>query len=219
MKKILYTLLLVISGSAMSYAQNYSGLEGNVLIFKRNDIKPENVMGSQYLYDKFSNAFVNDGTQYFKIRYNNFTGLMEYEKGPNDLLELTPESNAKIVFADGTTYLYKTYFINKKETSNGYLKVIASSGSVHYYSVDRVIYSPMVKAANNYESDKPAEFKKEKTAYFIEVNDAIVPVSKVKDIQNLFPSKEKDIKEYLKNNKVSLDNPYQMKAFIEFLAK
>ena len=51
-----------------------------MLTFSKRDDSPEVTAGSQYINDRFLSARVNEGTELFRIRFNPYLGIMEYEK-------------------------------------------------------------------------------------------------------------------------------------------
>lgn len=219
MNKKITTLLFGLFVAFTSQAQNISSIEGQNLLFKRSEKSSEAISGSQYFKENFASAQVNDGTEYFSIRYNNHKDVMEYQKTSTEILDLIPEKNVKVKFADGTTYLLKNYKDARGDEKRGYLKLISSDNNVSFYVAEKVKYNPAVKARNSYETDKSAEFTKEKTLYFVEANGVLHNVSKAKDIQKVFAKHENQLKEFFKTNKIDFDKKDQVQTLVSFLAK
>ena len=214
-KKLLNVIAFSFIGIA-SYAQVQLDNTGSLLSFNKSPEFIENVAGSQYETEGFKSAHVNEGTQSFLIRYNNYKDLMEYKKDAKTILELIPEHNKTIKFSDGELYILKTYPIDKKETKEGYLKIIEQGDKVSLYSSTRVKYNKGTKAQNSYDTDRPSTFSKEKTKYFLEVDGKIQNISKAKDVRKILESKDDEIKNYLKKNDVELDEA-SANHFIKFL--
>lgn len=216
-KNLLYILGFSIL-PMIGMAQAQAGLDGNVMIFKNRDVKIESVAGSQYFSEAFGSAKVNDMTEYFNLRYNNYKDMMEYQKSANEILELNPEQYSTIKFANGHEYYFKSYTNAKNAQTKGYLKLIQSKNNVAIYSSERVMYKPAEKSKSSYDTDKEAQFVKEKKTFFLEVDGKIQQISKAKDIQKFFTSKENELKDYFKKNKIDFDNENQLKQLVSFLA-
>src|SRR5690606_21382040 len=84
--------------------------------------------GSEYVDESFREATVNDGSQYFDLRYNNYTGFFEYKKSATETISLSKESNTAFSFKDGRTYLLKKYKVNKIEKED-YLELVGKKDS------------------------------------------------------------------------------------------
>lgn len=215
-KNLLYFLGFSIL-PMISSAQSQAGLEGNIMIFKNRDVKIESVAGSQYFNEYFGIANVNDMSENFNLRYNNYKDIMEYQKNANEILELNPEQYSTIMFANGHNYFFKSYINSKDLQTKGYLKLIDSKNNIAIYSSERVTYKPAEKSKSSYDTDKQAQFVKEKKTFFLETDGKIQQISKTKDIQKIFSSKENELKEYFKKNKIDFDNENQLKQLITFL--
>ena len=73
--------------------QTNSGIESFRLTNFSSD--KVNTLGSEFVNDKFSEATVNNGSQYFDLRYNNYSGYFEYKKSPTEVINLSKEKNKK----------------------------------------------------------------------------------------------------------------------------
>ena len=203
--------------SFSSQAQAVMGNDNNTLLFKKSDRSTETIDGSQYTNDKYGSAKVNEGSEYYNIRYNNYKDVMEYENNKKEILELIPDKNIVIEFANGKNYYYKSYKNLKNEEISGYLSLISSSENVNFYSSNRIKYRPGKKASNSYERDSSPAFYADKTTYFIEIKGQVYQVSKTKDIEKMFQNKSSEVKKYFKDNGTNFSKENEIKKMIAFL--
>lgn len=203
--------------SFSTHAQVNIAREGGMMIFRKSEKSVETIDGSQYTNDKYGSAKVNEGSEYHNIRYNNYKDVMEYENEKKEILELIPDKNVIIEFANGNNFYYKTFKNSNKEENSGYLLLISSSENVNFYSSNRIKYKPGKKASNSYERDSSPTFYADKTTYFIEIKGQVYQVSKTKDVEKLFPNKSAEVKKYFKENGTDFSKENEVKKMIAFL--
>lgn len=162
--------------------------------------------GSEFLNEKFSEALVNKGSQYFNLRYNNYSGFFEYKKNASEIITLSKESNTEIRFKDGKTYLLKKYKINKVEKTNYLLEVDRSDSNVKIYKLENIEFIPYKEALNNYQEQKLPEYKVKKPVYFVEFQEVITPVEKSKDLEKIFPNHSKEIKKFISQKNIDFNS-------------
>src|SRR5690606_35820793 len=122
----------------------------------------------EFVNDKFSEATVNNGSQYFELRYNNYSGYFEYKKSPTEIINLSKEKNNEITFKDGRKYFLKQYKINKTDKEDYLLAVGIKDANVKLYKLESVEFIPYKASANSYQEQKLPEYKLKKPLYFIE---------------------------------------------------
>ena len=223
MKKAYITLsLLSFFMFSSSYgqvsAQGVSG--GGVLTFyKKNADKKASTVGSEYIVEDFASARVNGGTQTFQIRFNAFNNVMEYKKD-NDNLILIKNDNTLIEFTNGPVYELVSYTDKKGKENKDYLSVINNSGNVAIYKLEKINFIEARSAVNTYDLGSPAEYKRASDSYFIKVNGVVSELpTKAKGFISLFPSKEAEIKEYFKQNKINFKDNDDLEKLTIFLNK
>lgn len=216
MKKIFLTLSLIgfcFTGKAqvMSYSEN-----SQIAFRKSPDFNDAATAGSKYFNENFSPAKVNKGTQDFQIRYNAFTDAMEFKNG-NDILELIKEQNTYFEFQNGDIYQLFNY-TEKNNNVTKYHHVIVKDEDIKVSKFKSIKLNPFTKASNSYETDKQANYKPNKDAYFVTYkNQTIEFDGKAKDLEKLIPSKASEIKKYFKDNKVK-ENDADMIKLGQFLS-
>jgi len=162
-------------------------------------------IGSEYVNDKFSEATVNNGTQYFDLRYNNHNGYFEYKKSPTHVINLSKEKNTEITFKDGRKYLLKQYKINKTSKEDYLLAVGIKDSNVKLYKLESVEFIHK-ESSNSYQEQKSPEFKLKKPLYFVEYNNNITSIQKSKDLEKAFPNHSKEIKKFVSQKSIDFNS-------------
>lgn len=203
---------LELTPREISFQQSSGALIGIV------NSTPEKIKtrGSEYVDESFREATVNDGSQYFDLRYNNYTGFFEYKKSATETISLSKESNTAFSFKDGRTYLLKKYKVNKIEKED-YLELVGKKDSkVNIYKLERIEFIPYKEALSSYQEQKLPEYKAEKPLYFIEFDEKIIPIEKSKDLKKAFPNHSKEIKKLIsqKNIDVNSDDMLLVQDFL-----
>lgn len=213
---LLFLLSFLENGNAQTPVDGYSFAENNnsfqeasgmsatlVNITTREKI---NTKGSEYIDDSFREATVNGGSQYFNLRYNNYTGHFEYKKSPTETVSLSKEDNTAFRFKDGKTYLLKKYKANKTEKED-YLQVIGNHDyKIKLYKLESVEFIAYKEALSSYQEEKLPEYKLKKTLFFIEHNNTITPIEKSKDLEKLFPNHSKEIKKIISQKNIDFNS-------------
>ena len=90
--------------------------------------------------------------------------------------------------------------------TGGYLQLISEDVNGSLYKRNNATYVEATKALDSYTVDKPARFESEVTYYMVDMNAAFteLPQSKRK-ILDAFGKKEKEMKKYIKSNKLDVD--------------
>lgn len=159
-------------------------------------------LGSKYIDETFKDAKVNNGSQLFKLRYNNFDDVFEYQKSPQELFAIDRNQNKEIAFSDGRKYFFKSYTTGK-EMVQGYLLLVgAENPKVTIYKSQLMNFTPE-KHGNGYNNTQQAEFKLKEERIFVEYNGKMIPFQKESDFAKAFPSHSKEIKTFLKEKNIT----------------
>ena len=213
---LLFLLSMVENGNAQSPVSGYGFAENNnsfqeasgmsatlVNITTREKIKTK---GSEYVDESFSEATVNGGSQYFDLRYNNYTGFFEYKKSATETVSLSKESNTAFSFKDGKTYLLKKYKVNKTEKED-YLQIIGNQDhKIKLYKLESVEFIAYKEALSSYQEEKLPEYKLKKPLYFLEYNNNIISIQKSKDLEKAFPDHSKEIKKFISQKNIDFNS-------------
>lgn len=184
--------------------QEASGMSATLVnITTREKIK---TTGSEYVDESFREATVNNGSKYFDLRYNNYTGLFEYKKSATETVSLSKESNTAFSFKDGKTYLLKKYKANKTEKED-YLQIIGSQDyKIKLYKLESIEFIDYKEALSSYQEEKLPEFKLKKPLYFIEYENTVNPIQKSKDLEKIFPDHSKEIKKFISQKNIDFNS-------------
>jgi len=221
MKKLTFILSTITFISfSDSFAQiNAQGVSGTgVLTFYKNttDKKPS-VIGSEYIIEEFKPARVNGGTQPFQIRFNAHNNVMEYKKDNEELI-LIKKNNTLIEYTDGKTYELVSYTDKKGKEFDSYLFLIKNAGKISIYKLEKINFIEARAASNTYDTATLAEYKRSSDTFFIKIGDKVSELpTKQKDYIKLFPSKETEIKEYFKSNKINFKDDANLIKLATFL--
>ena len=181
---------------------------GDMLTFSKRDDSPEVTAGSQYINDRFLLARVNEGTELFRIRFNPYLGIMEYEKD-GEIYHLNKDKNEIVEFVGTNATTYKLFqYSNRDVNHTDYMKVVFEGEKVSFQTLEKVILRPGKTAVNSYESSSQPEYKRENDTRFITIDGKTQEFStRTNRFVKMFDkSIEKDLRSYIKDNRIDLDN-------------
>lgn len=89
----------------------------------------------------------------------------------------------------------------------GYLELVSENTKVSLYKKSVVTYIEKVKGRDSYTLDQPARFESKITYYMVDMNATFVELPQNKrKILEAFGGKEKEMKKYMKTNKLDIGN-------------
>ncbi|MFA7687503.1 MAG: hypothetical protein WCY25_06540 [Moheibacter sp.] len=212
MKAYIITFLLVVSGNLFSqrfYYNNYSEIvEGKQL--ERID--------EQYFEGNFSSALISsDETEtVYKLRYNAYFDEIEYEdNGKRYYLAKTIDET--VYFRElNKKYVCMNYTYDG-ENKTGFLVEIFVGDKYSVYKREKIEYFIGHKA-DEVKTTGSQQYKKLKDVYFIEMNENLVPIpNSKKKFSSMFGEKESEVFEYLKENKISLNDLMDLRQLFRHL--
>lgn len=178
---------------------------GQITVMKE---KSQAATGSMFTNEKYMPAKVTNNDKVVLARYNAYADNFEISDptaGTTSILRM--ESGVVVTFnSTGEAYTLEQYKTNKDEVKTGYLNIISDKPNVKIFKRERVFLQPESFPASSYQTYKPAHYKKLDDEFYIKVKDqdAIFFASK-KDISKIFPSKSKEVLEFIKKNKLDLE--------------
>jgi len=210
MKFTKFTLVipaLIIGGAVSAQNQTYinsSGyISGNMTLSKKAESQPAS--GSQYFDEKFFPATIDNSKDIVVVRHNAYSDEMEV-KINEEIKVLEPVLGQTVsLSAINTTYEY-VQFTNKDNVLNqNYLIVISDNPNLKIYKKEQIYLQPEEHPTGGYQKYKAPAYKKKNPEYYIKVKDGkIVYFEPNKsDIIGMFPEKKDEIKEFIKENKIS----------------
>jgi len=188
-----------------------------------------------YHYPQFTNGkvFLRDGSMALgKMNYNRLYGQMLFINPIGDTLALADEKNIKFIVIDKDTFYY----------DGGYLRLMANGGVVKLTEKqiwvladirkigthNRPTTTVAVTSFSSYTDGRDAAkskdlimnedvvLRKETQYYFGDKYNLFVPASK-KGLLQIFPKEQREIDNYLKENKVNFNKKEDVEKLYQFL--
>jgi len=188
-----------------------------------------------YHYPQFTNAkvFLRDGTKAGgKMNYNRLYGQMLFINHLGDTLALADEGNIKFIVIERDTFYY----------DEGYMRLMANNGVVkltekqiwvmadirkigtHNRPTTTVAVTSFSSYTNGQDAAKSKDLimnedillRKETQYYFGDKYNLFVPASK-KGLLQIFPKEQREIDNYLKENKVNFNKKEDVEKLYQFL--
>jgi hypothetical protein len=175
--------------------------------------------GSQYFNDSFIPAKKNESDTDILIRYNAFNDQIEINEN-NNTISLTPQRDIEITTIDRkNTYVYTEFVSKNGDILNGYLSIISKNNLFTLYKRERIIYEPEVHQTSSYDQYKPPRYKKLDNEYFFKMNNQVILAfpKKKKDLEKVFSGKEKELNLFIKENKISLSDEFDLIKLSNYL--
>lgn len=174
-------------------------------------------ISEQYLPAKASN---NNGTTLL-LRYNAYSDLFEVSNPQEQSVKVLPKQpNVIVTFSQNNeSYVYETYKTEKGETVTGYLNIISDNPKVKIYKRERIYLQQGSVPANSYQTAKAPAYKKAADEYYVKVADGEATFfDDKKDYAKLIPGKSKEVLEFIKTNKINVENATDLQKLAEYSA-
>ena len=208
MKRLILTFaILGFIATDEATAQVVMQRGGDMLTFSKRDDSPEVTAGSQYINDRFLSARVNEGTDLFRIRFNPYLGIMEYDKD-GEIYHLTKDVNTVVEFVGPNSVTYKLYkYTDNDSEHTEYMKVVFEGEKIAFQTLEKVILKPGKTATNSYESSSQPEYKRDNDKRFMTINGKTQEFSTRTNrfIKMFDKSIQSNLKDYIKDNRIDLD--------------
>lgn len=175
-----------------------SGVPFNTINRAHENVK---TLGSQYEDATFKEAYVNNGNETFKLRYNNYQDVFEYQKSNTETLAIDKSQYHTISFKDGKSYYLKKYTINGNEKENYLLSLGNYNSKNKIFKLSQMEYIPYKEITNSYEKGNDPEYKLKKAIYFVEIDGHLKSFDQAKDLLKIFPQHKDEIKRIFYNQK------------------
>jgi len=204
------------STEGQTLASRIDKVQHNMLL---NGANLANANGSPFINDEFELVkFKKLGNRVFLARYNANLGEMQIKR-ENDTIALDNTKNLELTFTQSNK-VYKTHsYTNKENVSKcGFLVVLMENDSLALLKEELVKFYDIKPPSNSYEKIKPAEFKRLSDVYYYRQGDkvSLLP-QKRKDFLKLFPQHSSELKDYIKENKISLKKDEDLITLFEYI--
>jgi hypothetical protein len=203
-------LLLLTAFGLSSYVSHsqytQSRMSGGQIITSKE--KSQTATGTMYTSENYMPARISNSTNTVLLRYNAYQDYFEMSNPQEGKTVILPkDAGVTVKFVNSNqSYAVVDYKTEKGEAVNGYLTVISDSPNVKMYRRERVFLQPESFPGNSYQSYKPAAYKRGSDEFYIKVKDSeAVFISSKKDLAKLFPEKSKEILDFIKKNKIDLE--------------
>lgn len=182
-------------------------------VSKESDLSPE-VLSKKYLTEGFKPASIDNQGKVFFLRYNIYENEMEFAKDAG-VYYMRKAVGTRVHFrtlkttyecfeVDGKLLFYQVY----DENDSSKLRLITKQS---------VRYTKAEKAINSYDVDKPAKYTRRKDEQFFVLNNEVYEIPrKKKDFYAFFKTSSKDIKDYMKKEKLGYKDPEDLTKIVEY---
>jgi len=206
-KFLLAVPALLLCGAAVAQQTNIDE-SGSIGYIYTKKAPSETATGTQYYIETFLPAKIDNAKDITLVRYNAYNDEMELKI--NDVINvLQPKDNQLVTLASGkATYQYLQYVNKENVEKQNYLVVVSNTPKFKVFKKERISFIPEQQPQGGYQKYKAPQYKKLDPEYFVQVNDGKIVYSslKKKDITKLFPGKEKEIEQFIKEHKVDTSN-------------
>lgn len=180
----------------------------------KQKIKYSEIQGIPYYYANFVNARVGDTSSLIPIRYNSFLDTIEI-LDKTDVYEIPREdSYPKFTFEKTNE---KLVWVNTHDEFAGYFFEIVG-GKYRILKKITTKFYDAVPAPNSLIPGAPARFEVQKPIYFIKTESNFIKIPKnSKDLAESFPDKKNELNDFIKNNKIKLNQEADLIKLGSFL--
>lgn len=223
MKPVTFLISLILIPT-LGYAQINMGVFDDYLYFV-NQNKPiyDDIEGTPYLSDDFVPARVNDNQKVVDVKFNVFANNIEFKKPKGEVVILSLERDYNFKMLDGlnTEFEIHAYQNDKGEKGRTFFKKIRTGENFTLFLKENVKLIPKKIATSGFEQNQPARFSKSKSTFYVgEFNEGFGELSAVplrkKEVSIYFKDRSKAIHQYIKKQKLKLDNEEDLFELFNF---
>lgn len=222
--KTLYLSIVISILSFGATAQNlWLGAEGQRFydeLLNRKMVKGEEATyeGSPYMNDEFKEATLvsSEGQVFIKVplRYNVYYDLFEVEM-EDAVYNLNRGSVVAEVEIEGHKFIFSEYEYQSSR-GEGYLEVLIE-GPWSLYKQHQLVFRE-AEPAQPYQEAEPASFEERDPLFYVSHADGLpVFIRNRRGLLELAGDKEKELNNFLKDNKIRLRDEAEMIKAVEFL--
>jgi len=202
------------------YAQNYttiSNFEKDKYINGITNNSNSNIQGSPYWNEEFETSILffnnNISVDKIKLRYNIYTDSFEIKQGDKIYNIKRDENLKKIQIKD-------QYFslVEIDEHDNNIVTQIIYDNELKLFLKHRVTFLK-AEVAKPFTEQKPNRLKAKSPQIYIKQygHDKLTIIKKIKDFAKIFPKQSSQIKDFIKQNKVKLNNKEQVIKLVSYI--
>lgn len=223
---ILFFCLFITASNVFSQAKESGHTESELMNnldyylkkYEKKELSINDISGSPYRYEKFSTGEVyfllKDKPVNSKLNYNAYTDEIEFIINENTYTVSNCQDIHKVLLNNEVLLFHD--FKDNNSIKKGFLIEIINN-QISLYKRESIKYSPPKETHDTYKKNKPAEFKKSKSKYYISILDK--PAFLVKNKKNLIQEfvSNSELKNYIKKEKINLNSEKDLIKLIYFL--
>ncbi|QOW10737.1 hypothetical protein Q73A0000_10315 [Kaistella flava (ex Peng et al. 2021)] len=221
MKSLITSILLIAASISMNAQANIfnEAYRFNKFMDKINTPKGQltygDIGGNAYYNDTFVSAKIENATTLINVRYNKYTDTMEILKDGNIYILPKTEKYSKIEYVNSPEVLV---YLNSGEMEGYYFELVP--GKNRLLKKLKSEFRPEVPAVNSFTSAVAPRFENINPVYYFEINNQFVKVPKnTKDFVNQFSANKDEIAEFIKSNKLKINQEVDLVRIAKFINK
>ena len=151
---------------------------------------------------------------------NGIVDYFEMNNPQEQKTQIIPKQNGSTITITGTgeVYAFQNYKAENGEDIHGYLNVVSDNQKVKIYKRERIYLQPGKVAMDSYQKSKAPVYKRADDEFYVKINDGeITYVSNKKDIANLVPGKSKEVLDFIKKNKIDVEEAKDLQELSGFI--
>jgi hypothetical protein len=227
MKKLLAVFTAVFAIASSGYAQyNYNAIpvmdyfrveqmteESLSKVLNENDIQ-----GSPYLNNEFCTGTVYTTSKQkivdIQLRYNIYNDDLEFKSPDGKILAIDNPENVEMADFCDYQMVYLPY-LNRRNEKKAFFKVL-EEGELSLYAKPDVFFQREQKG-DGIRADKPAEFVEKPDILYLKISDRpAVEVGNKKDILEIIPHHKKEIRDYIRQQKIKPSSAENLKKLVHY---
>lgn len=206
--------------------QNIAPIYNNLSVIENNKKFTtsffKDVEGTPYIFKDFVQGEIVGIPSQFRMRYNAYDDVVEIEKKPGEVYTVSkdPQYHTFLLLLKQYKLRLVTLESEKKEPLLSYLFEINKTNKINLLRQDKINFKEGRVPRNSFDLGAKPKFSAVTSSYYLEVMDQKIiefPTSKSK-LLALYPSKEKELKKFLKNTPINFKNESDLKALSQFLS-
>ncbi|NKI33239.1 hypothetical protein [Croceivirga thetidis] len=188
------------------------------------DYTDDTIEGSPYQSNTFAPGqlfYGDENVGEIFYRYNAYNEEIEIKQKNTEIEPIRGLGKDKKIrlVANGKSMSFKTFVDKRGNTKNGYMTLV-SDGEYKLYKHLKVTFKEAKKAENSLVKGSPARFS-QSTVYYLESPDGKrldeVQLNNKKLLELVDKSKQEDLKQYLKENKIKVNDVNDLNKVVNFL--
>ncbi|MCG1034947.1 hypothetical protein [Polaribacter sargassicola] len=209
---VLFSLILSFNSFSQNTESAYSSYDNSDQIISI-DKRDKEIKGTRYINDKFSYGTIKDSNKKILFKFDALLGEIEIKVDETSNIYLKKTLGSSILFSPKKAYkVYKnegelTYFLVSDECNTNCILI---------KEIKKL--NPAKVPDNGYEKYQPPTYSKVKEHYYVTfdgTNAVKIPTNK-KEFYSFFGDKQKEVKNYMKKNKLNRKSKEDLEEIISF---